>query len=128
MLGLSGDTLGRWQDMRRFVLDRAIAEINHLAGFHAAYEPIKRGRRIVGVRLAWGLKAPADLVKAQREMDRPRIGRTARRAGLVETIADERYRLAESLANAPGLVWTTEPGQIGRTEPGQKPPKTMGET
>ena len=94
-------------------------EINHLAGFCAAYEPVKRGRRIVGVRLAWGLKAPADLVKAQRELDRPRVGRTARRAGLVETIADERYRLAESLANAPGLVWTSEPDQ--------KPPKPMGE-
>ena len=49
-------------------------------------------------------------------------------AGLVETIADERHRLAESLANAPGLRWATEPGQIGRREPGQKPPKPMGET
>jgi hypothetical protein len=128
LLGVPVNALPRWQDVKRRALDIAIGEINHLAGFHAAYEPIKRGRRIVGVRLAWGLKAPADLVKAQREMDRPRIGRTARRAGLVETIADERYRLAESLANAPGLVWTTEPDQIGRTEPGQKPPKPMGET
>jgi hypothetical protein len=127
LLGVPVNALPRWQDVKRRALDIAIGEINHLAGFHAAYEPIKRGRRIVGVRLAWGLKAPADLVKAQREMDRPRIGRTARRAGLVETIADERYRLAESLANAPGLVWTTEPDQIGRTEPGQKPPKPMGE-
>jgi hypothetical protein len=127
MLGVPAGALTRWFDMRRFVLDRAIAEINHLAGFHAAYEPIKRGRRMVGVRLAWGLKAPADLVKAQRELDRPRIGRTARRAGLVETIADERHRLAESLANAPGLVWTSEPDQIGRREPGRKPPEPMGE-
>jgi hypothetical protein len=127
LLGVPNGALTRWFDMRRFVLDRAIAEINHLAGFCAAYEPIKRGRRIVGVRLAWGLKAPADLAKAQRELDRPRVGRTARRAGLVETIADERHRLAESLANAPGLRWTSEPGQIGRTEPGQKPPKPMGE-
>jgi hypothetical protein len=128
LLGLSGDTLSRWQDMRRFVLDRAIAEINHLAGFHAAYEPIKRGRRIVGVRLAWGLKDRVDLAKAQKELDRPRIGRTARRAGLVETIADERHRLAESLANAPGLVWASEPGQMGRNEPGQMPPEPRGKT
>ncbi len=58
LLGVPNGALTRWFDMRRFVLDRAIAEINHLAGFHAAYEPIKRGRRIVGVRLAWGLKPP----------------------------------------------------------------------
>ena len=127
LLGLSGDTLSRWQDMRRFVLDRAIGEINHVAGFHAAYEPIKRGRRIVGVRLAWGLKDHAELVKAQKELDRPRIGRTARRAGLVETIAEERHRLAESLANAPSLSWTSDPDQVGHNEPVQKPAEPMGE-
>jgi hypothetical protein len=127
MLGVPAGALTRWFDMRRFVLDRAIAEINHLAGFHAAYEPIKRGRRVVGVRLTWGLKAPADLVKAQKELDRPRVGRTARRAGLVETIADERHRLAENLANAPGLSWTSEPEQIGRDDPDRKPPQPIGE-
>jgi hypothetical protein len=127
LLGVPAGALTRWFDMRRFVLDRAIAEINHLAGFHAAYEPIKRGRAIVGVRLAWGLKDRVELVKAQKELDRPRIGRTARRAGLVETIADERHRLAESLANAPGLSWASEPGYLGRREPGQKPPEPMGE-
>jgi hypothetical protein len=126
LLGLSGDTMSRWQDMRRFVLDRAVAEINHLAGFHAAYQPIKRGRAIVGVRLAWGLKDRAELVKAQKELERPRIGRTARRAGLVETIADERHRLAESLANAPGLG-RTEPEHMSQRETGQKWPEPDGE-
>jgi len=127
MLGVPARKLVSWQHLRARALDPAIAEINHLAGFHAAYMPIKRGRRVVGVRLAWGLKATADLVKAQKELDRPRIGRTARRAGLVETIADERHRLAESLANAPGLSWTSGPDHIGRREPGQKPPEPMGE-
>lgn len=127
LLGLSGDTLSRWQDLRRFGLDRAIAEINHLAGFNAAYEPIKRGRRIVGVRLAWGLKDRAGLIKAQKELDRPRVGRTARRAELVETIAEERHRLAESLASAPGLSWASDPDYLGRNEPNQKPPEPMGE-
>jgi len=126
LLGLSGDTLSRWQDMRRFVLDRALAEINHVAGFHAAYQPLKRGRRVAGVRLAWGLKDRADLVKAQKELDRPRIGRKARREGLVETIAQERQRLAESLANAP-VIGRTTPDQMGRYRPDQKPPDPMGD-
>ena len=127
MLGVPAGKLVTWQSVKLRALDPAIAEINHLAGFHAAYEPIKRGRRVVGVRLTWGLKAPVDLVKAQKELDRPRVGRTARRAGLVETIADERHRLAENLANAPGLSWTSGPEQIGRDEPGQKPPHPIGE-
>jgi len=45
----------------------------------------------------------------------------------VETIADERHRLAESLANAPGLSCASEPDQIGQGEPDQKPPEPMGE-
>ena len=126
LLGLSGDTLSRWQDMRRFVLDRALAEINHVAGFHAAYKPLKQGRRVAGVRLAWSLKDRAELAKAQQELDRPRVGRTARRAGLVETIAQERHRIAESLASAPGLDRTT-PDQVSRHEPDQKPPRPDGE-
>jgi len=109
ILGISKNTLPRWQDVKRRALDPALAEINQLAGFTAAYKPLKRGRRIVGVTLAWGRKASRDLVETQRELDRPRIGRTARRDGLVETIAQERYRLAESIANAPGLNRVIEP-------------------
>jgi len=109
ILGIAHNTLPRWQDMKRRALDPAIAEISHLAGFTAAYTPLKRGRRVVGVRLAWGHKDAPDLIETQRELDRPRVGRTARRDGLVETIAQERHRLAESLANAPGLGRTNEP-------------------
>jgi hypothetical protein len=125
MLGVPEKTLLRWQDVRRFVLDRAIGEINHLAGFRAEYLPLKQGRRVVGVRIAWGVKAPADLVKAAKELDRPRIGRKARRAGLVETIAEERHRLAESLANAPGLD-RLSPEHLGHDRPGHRPPRPHG--
>jgi len=126
LLGVPHKALQRWQDVKRRALDPAIAEINHVAGFRAGYEPIKRGRRIVGVRLAWGLKGRAELVEAQKELDRPRVGRKARRDGLVETIAQERHRLAESLANAPGLGQTNQ-GYVSRSEPDQKPPRPEGE-
>jgi hypothetical protein len=110
ILGVPANRFERWQDLRRFALERAVAEINQLAGFTVAFRAIKRGRRIVSVELAWGKKEQADLIEAQRELDRPRVGRTARRDGVVETIAQERYRLAESLAHA-GLVRTSEPDQ-----------------
>lgn len=100
MMGLSPSKLVRWQDFSRYALDPAIAEINHLAGFRAAYEPIKRGRGFVGVRFAWGTKGRAELAETYRELERPRVGRVARREGLVESIADERRRLADGLAGA----------------------------
>jgi hypothetical protein len=110
ILGIAQNILPRWQDVKRRALDPAIAEISHLAGFTAMYTPLKRGRRVVGVRLAWGHKAARDLIETQKELDRPRVGRTARRDGVVETIAQERHMLAESLARA-GLGRTSEPDE-----------------
>jgi hypothetical protein len=49
-----------------------------------------------------GQEEQAEMIQAQRELDRPRVGRTARREDKAETIADERVALADSLANAPG--------------------------
>jgi hypothetical protein len=108
LLGVEQGRLKTWQHLKSRALDPAIAEISHLAGFTAMYTPLKRGRRVVGVRLAWGHKAAPDLIETQRELDRPRVGRTARRDGVVETIAQERHMLAESLARA-GLGRTNEP-------------------
>ncbi|MCU9850619.1 replication initiation protein [Defluviimonas sp. WL0024] len=105
MLGMEPGTLPRWQDFRRFVLDKAQAEINHLAGFRMGYEPIKIGRKFAGVRLFWGLKGRDELIEAHKELERPRVGRTARREGKVEQLAQDdailRERLAASLASAP---------------------------
>lgn len=120
MLGVPVNALPRWQDVKRRALDPAIAEINHLAGFHAGYTPITRGRRIEGVRMSWGLKNRAELVKADQELSRHRTGRKARRQELVESIADERQRIAESLAAAPSLN-RTKPDNQSRTEPDQNP-------
>ena len=82
----------------RIVLDRAVAEINHLAGCRMGYVPIKKGRKITSVKLTWGRKDLPELIEAQKELDRPRVGRTVRREGKAETIADERAALAASKA------------------------------
>lgn len=86
ILGVPTGALARWFDFRRFALDAAIAKINHLAGFRAAYQPIKRGRKVAGVRLVWGRKAGDKLIEANKELERHRTGRTARRDDKVEAI------------------------------------------
>lgn len=100
ILGMEDGKFSRWPDLRRFVLDRAVAEINHLAGSRIGYILIKRGRKITAVKLTWDRKDLPELIEAQKELDRPRVGRTVRREGKADAIADERSALAESLANA----------------------------
>lgn len=100
LLGVPPSKLPRWQDFRRFALEPAVAEINHLAGFRAGFLPLKRGRSVAAVKLIWGTKGQAELADTHRELERPRVGRIARRDGLVETIADERRRIADNLMDA----------------------------
>ncbi len=86
-LGVPPDKLVRWQDVKVRALDPAIAEVNQLAGFTVDYEPIKRGRAVSEVKLTWATKAAPDRKATKRELDAPKVGRSARRSGTVETVA-----------------------------------------
>jgi hypothetical protein len=105
LVGVDEGSLDRWQDIKRRVLEPAREEINHLAGFRMEFLPIKRGRKVIGVKLLWGRKGSAELVEAAQELERPRVGRKARRTGMVEELAEQqahlRANLAEALAAAP---------------------------
>ena len=92
-LGASAPSLRRWIAFRQRVLEPAVAEINHLTGIGIAWEPIKRGRSVVGIRLFTWQKAQDELDAASVELDQPRVGRSARRDNLTERIVDERARL-----------------------------------
>ncbi len=89
-LGASAPTWRRWQDFKRYVLDPACAEINHLTGIGVAWEPIKRGRKVVGVRLSTWRKGREEIAAAEAELERHRAGRKERREGLVERLDAER--------------------------------------
>lgn len=107
LLGVPSGKLRRWQDLKRKAIEPALAEVNHLTGLTAGYTPIKRGRQIIGVTLVWGVKAHDDRVAAMKELDRPKVGRKARRDGAADELvaADDmaRVELAEALAKAGGI-------------------------
>lgn len=109
LLGVPKDKLTSWQAFKLRALDVAVEEINHLAGFTVSYLPKKLGKRVIGVTIAWGVKEQAGRIEALKELERPKVGRKARREGTVEAIttesvfeADDRQRLAlaEALARA----------------------------
>ena len=104
-LGANTPSLRRWINFRNRVLKPAVSEINHLTGVTITWEPVKRGRQVVAVRIACDRKSEEDLQSAELELERPRAGRKARRNGLVDLLADEqadiRRELGEELTRIP---------------------------
>ena len=88
LLGVPTGKLGLWKNLKLRALDPAIAEINQLAGFHAGYVTKRRGRSVEAVTLTWGLKGPADRADAMKELERPRVGRKARRDGTAGAVVE----------------------------------------
>lgn len=85
--GVPVGKLSRWTHFRQFALDPAIAEVNQLAGFEVSYEPIKKRRSYVAVKLIWKVKSDIDRLQTKRELDGPKVGRKARRNGTAEQLA-----------------------------------------
>jgi len=100
-LGANAPSMQRWPDFRRYALDPAIAEINHLTGLDVDYVPVKRGRRVVAITLIVGKKYGEAVEDARKELNNVRTGRKARRTGMVEKIADEKKTLAAKLNPTP---------------------------
>lgn len=101
-LGVPIGKLGRWQDVKAQALEPAIAEVNQLAGFKLSYEPIKKGRSVAAVKLSWGEKSAPERKATKRELDSPKVGRKARRAGTVETVTEAPATLPPSPGPFPG--------------------------
>lgn len=90
-LGVEAGKLDRWPDMNRFALKPAVEEVNSLSPYEVEAEPIKKGRKVVQVRLSWAKKEPFSPKEqaAAREVNRHRTGRKARITGKAETVVAE---------------------------------------
>ncbi|MGB1027791.1 MAG: replication initiation protein [Rhodospirillaceae bacterium] len=87
LLGVPEGKLMRWNDVNRFALKPAIAEINQTSRLTLTATPNKIGRTVASVTIAWEEKPQEAKRDAKRELDRPKVGRRARRDGSAETPA-----------------------------------------
>ena len=89
MLGVPLKAYRDWGDIRARVVEPAIAEVNQIADFVAScrVETGPRGEVVVAIKLWFRPKDRAARKAAAAELDRSRVGRKARRAGSVETVA-----------------------------------------
>lgn len=87
VLGVSEGKLMRFADLNRRALAPAIAEISQLSRLTLSVTPNKIGRSVASVTIAWEQKKQDEKRATKREMDRPKVGRKARRDGTAETLA-----------------------------------------
>ncbi|MEL5879857.1 MULTISPECIES: replication initiation protein [Paracoccaceae] len=87
VLGVPHGKMERWNDVNRFALTPAIAEINQTSRLILTATPNKIGRTVASVTITWAEKPPEGKQEAKRELDRPKVGREARRNGSAETVA-----------------------------------------
>jgi plasmid replication initiation protein len=86
-MGVNPGRYQDWADIRRKVVEPAVAEVNQIAHFTVMYR-IETGPRnkVTAVEFWFQLKDLSDVVAAEREREASRIGRKARRKGSVEII------------------------------------------
>lgn len=87
VLGVPNRRYRDWADIRRKVVEPAIAEVNQIADFAASYR-VENGPRnkVVAVELWFRPKPPPARTAAATELNRSRVGRKARRQAATETV------------------------------------------
>jgi hypothetical protein len=87
VLGVADGKIERFANLNRDVIQPAIAEINQTSRLTLTATPRKVGRTVVSVTISWAEKPLEQKQDTRRELDRPKVGRKARREGTTETPA-----------------------------------------
>lgn len=56
LLGVEPGKLGTYSNLLKFAIKPAFEEVNRLAEFSVAFEPVKVGRKVEAIRIAWAVK------------------------------------------------------------------------
>jgi len=86
LLGVPKGKLKPFGNFNKYAIQQALTEINGLSSFGVKVEPIKKGRRVTGVKVAWWWKEPHELAEVDAELKRHSAGRKARISGEVDEI------------------------------------------
>jgi Initiator Replication protein len=74
-------------ELNKHVLKPAVAEINALAPFNVNVLPVKKGKKVVEVRVGWWVKPTDEAQAAFQELNRSKVGRKARISGTVQHVS-----------------------------------------
>ena len=89
LLGVPLGKLTTFGNLNQYAIKPAISEINALATFGVTVRPVKSGRRVTRVKIAWWMKSYDELRQAFAEVRRHSVGRKARIAGTAVDLTEE---------------------------------------
>lgn len=87
MLGVPSGKLERYADFNKYCLKQSVDEVNQLCDFTVDVMPIKKGHTVEKLFVTWMKKSPEALRRAYDEREKSRVGRRARRSGVVDMIS-----------------------------------------
>jgi len=80
-------------ELNKHVVKPAVAEVNALAAFGILVVPVKQGKKVKDVMVGWWRKNAESLTESWQELQRTKVGRRARVAGLAERVVDPKPSL-----------------------------------
>ena len=86
VLGVENEKYQSFGALNKHIIKPAVQEINALASFTITLVPEKTGKKVTTIHIKWRTKTDEEIREAWREVDRPRVGRKARIAGLAEQV------------------------------------------
>ena len=99
MMGVPAGRYSVYGDLNRHVIKPSVTEINALAHFEISVLPIKKGKKVDQIMVAWTRKSDEARHEALRERERPRVGRRARLTNRVELVADATPSIGRFMRN-----------------------------
>jgi hypothetical protein len=100
LLGVPDGKMERWNDVNRFALKPAVAEINKTSRLTLIATPRKVGRTVSSVTIAWEEKPQEAKLVAKSELDRSKVGRKAQSDATVKAIVSL-FPIAGGIAYSP---------------------------
>ena len=89
MLGVEDGKLTTYKNLNLRAIQPALIEVNAMSDFQVSIVPKKQGRAVVEFLMGWNMKDTACRIEAQKERDRPSVGRKARQKSNTEAVVED---------------------------------------
>jgi plasmid replication initiation protein len=89
LLGVEDGKLTTYKNLNLRAIQPALLEVNAMSDFQVSIVPKKQGRAVVGFLMGWNMKDTKNRIEAQKERNRPSVGRKARQKNNTEAVVED---------------------------------------